>query len=140
MPRPRGRVIDDDVTEVILHILDSWNGKLTWDTLIKAVKASISTEYTRQALAGHERIANAFALRKRHLANATEKPLSGNKQVNFLRETAARLEAENARLKAEVNNYREMFLRWVANAHQKGLTSELLDRPLASINRGQSKE
>ena len=140
MARSRGRVIDDDVTEVILHILDGWKGKLTWDALIKAIKASISTEYTRQALAGHARISNAFTLRKGQLAAQNGKPISGNSKVNALTESASRLQAENARLKAEINNYREMFLRWTANAHMKGLTSEMLDKPLARIHRGQSDE
>ncbi len=140
MAKSRGRIIDDDVTEVILHILDGWKGKLTWDSLIKAIKASISTEYTRQALAGHARIANAFTLRKGQLASENGKPLSGNSKVNALTDTATRLKAENSRLKAEVNNYREMFLRWTANAHMRGLTSEVLDAPLGSVDRGQSKE
>lgn len=51
MPKPRGRVIDERITETILHILDRWEGKLSWDLLIKAVKASTASEYTRQALA-----------------------------------------------------------------------------------------
>ncbi len=140
MAKSRGRIIDDDVTEVILHILDGWKGKLTWDALIKAIKASISTEYTRQALAGHARISNAFTLRKGQLANENGKPLSGNSKVNALTDTATRLKAENTRLKAEVNNYREMFLRWTANAHMRGLTSEMLDAPLGSVDRGQSKD
>ena len=126
--------------EVILHILDGWKGKLTWDALIKSIKASISTEYTRQALSGHARISNAFTLRKAELSRLNGGKPSPIQKVNELADAFNRLKQENLRLKTEINNYREMFIRWAANAHKKGLTSEMLDRPLTTIDRGQSKD
>lgn len=140
MPKPRGRVIDEQITETILHILDGWEGKLSWDLLIKAVKASTGSEYTRQALAGHKQIADAFVLRKSTLAKVAGRPLSSDNRVNALSDAVARLSAENVRLKAELNAYREMFIRWTSNAQKKGLTSEMLNAPLIKTHRGQSKE
>lgn len=136
----RARVIDDDVIEVVLHILDGWKGKLTWDALIAAVRASISAEYTRQALAGHQRIAEAFVLRKSGLAKEAGKLPSGDARINGYLESISRLKAENQRLAAEVNNYREMFIRWTFNAQKKNLTSEFLNTPMLPPERDSTEE
>jgi hypothetical protein len=138
--KPRGRVIDEKVIEVVLYILDGWKGKLTWDALIAAIKDSIATKYTRQALAAHQRISQAFVVRKGELAKEKGKPVSKDARVNALTETISRLKAENARLNAQANNYREMFIRWTANALKKGITSEVLDIPLRRVHRGQTEE
>lgn len=140
MAKRRGRIIDEEITEVILHILDGWKGKLTWDALIAAVKASISAEYTRQALAGHKRIADAFVLRKSGLAKDSTKLPSGDARINGYVETISRLKAENQRLTAEVNNYREMFIRWTVNAQRKNLTSEFLNTPMLATERDATEE
>lgn len=140
MAKRRARVIDEDVTEVVLHILDGWKGKLTWDALIAAVKASISAEYTRQALSGHQRIAEAFVLRKSGLAKEAGKHPPGDARTNGYLETISRLKAENQRLTAEVNNYREMFIRWTFNAQKKNLTSEFLNKPMLRPDRNATEE
>ena len=140
MVKRRARVIDEDVIEVVLHILDGWKGKLTWDLLIAAVKASISADYTRQALSGHKRIAEAFVLRKRGLAKEVGKLPSGDARTNGYLETISRLKVENQRLAAEVNNYREMFIRWTFNAQKKNLTAADLNSPLLRPERDATKE
>lgn len=140
MVRRRARVIDDDVMEVVLHILDGWKGKLTWDALIAAIKASISAEYTRQALFGHQRIAEAFVLRKSELAKEVGKLPSGDAKTNANLETIARLKAENKRLTSEANNYREMFIRWTYNAQKKNLTAEFLNSPMLPVQRDKTEE
>lgn len=140
MVKRRARVIDDNVTEVVLHILDGWKGKLTWDALIAAVKASISAEYTRQALSGHKRIAEAFVLRKSGLAKELGRLPSGDARINGYLDTIARLKAENQRLASEVNNYREMFIRWTFNAQKKNLTSDFLNSPMLRPERNSTQE
>jgi hypothetical protein len=136
----RARVIDTDVTEVVLYILDGWKGKLTWNALIAAVKASISAEYTRQALSGHKRIADAFALRKNGLTKEAGKLPSSDARTNGYLETISRLKVENSRLTAEVNNYREMFIRWTFNAQKKNLTAEYLNKPMLPTQRSATEE
>lgn len=140
MVKRRARVIDDDVIEVVLHILDGWKGKLTWELLIAAIKASISAHYTRQALSGHTRISEAFVLRKKGLAKEVGKLPSGDARTNGYLETIARLKVANQRLEAEVNNYREMFIRWTFNAQGKNLTAEFLNRPMLPPDRNATKE
>lgn len=140
MVKRRARVIDEDIIEVVLHILDGWKGKLSWELLIAAIKASISAEYTRQALSGHQRIAEAFRLRKQVLAKDGGTRYSVDAQTSGYLETIARLNAANQRLEAEINNYREMFIRWTTNAHKKNLTAEFLNTPMSPPLRCSSDE
>jgi hypothetical protein len=131
-------VIDEDVIEVILHILDNWKGKLSWDTLIDAIKASISTQYTRQALSRHERIASAFSLRKNSPDRDSAQRTSGDPRIEGYVAKIATLEAENARLSSEGERYRAQFIRWTNNAQRKNLTFEDLNKPLPPVNRGKT--
>ncbi len=140
MVKRRARAIDEEITTVVIQILDDWSGKLTWNGLIAAIKASTSIEYTRQALANHKQIADAFVLRKATLVKATGRPASSNNRVNALTGAVDRLTVENARLSAELNEFREMFIRWTANAQKRGITSEILNEPLVKPQRGQTKE
>jgi hypothetical protein len=138
--KSRGRVIDDVVIEVILHILDSWKGKLTWDALILEIKANIATTYTRQALSNHERISSAFVLRKLSLAKEQGRTSSGDSRLDSMMETVSALKAENIRLHAECERYRAQFIRWVYNSQRKNLTFEQLDAPMPPVHRGRSSE
>jgi hypothetical protein len=61
-----------------------WQGKLTWDTSIAAIKASISAEYTRQALFKHKQFADAFTLKKAAFARNAARLPSRNGRVNAL--------------------------------------------------------
>lgn len=139
MGKSRGRVIDEDVMEVVLHILEKWKGRLTWDTLIAAIKASIATEYTRQALSKHDKIASAFVLRKASLASEECRPASKDTRVNILQDKLNELKSENVRLTAECNAYRAKFIRWTANALKRNITSDQLDTPLIPVHRGRTE-
>lgn len=140
MSKRRARAIDQEITTVVIQILDDWSGKLTWNGLIAAIKASTSIEYTRQALANHKQIADAFVLRKASLSRSAGRPTSSNNRVNTLTDAVDRLTVENEKLRAELNEYRDMFIRWTANAQKRGLTSEVLNEPLVKPQRGQTKE
>lgn len=132
-------MIDEDVKDVVLHILDRWKGRLTWDALIVAIKASIATEYTRQALSKHDRIASAFVLRKSSLAAEEGRPASQDRRVNVMQDRLDELKAENDRLTAECNAYRAQFIRWTANALKRNITFDQLDAPLTPVHRGRTE-
>ena len=140
MAKPRARNIDEDIIEVILFILDNWKGKLTWDSLIEAIKASVSTKYTRQALSKHERIAQAFSLRKRSLAKEQGRPEAKDARTQGLLKTIETLKAENARLQKECEGYRAKFIRWASNALKKNLTEQMLDAELPRAPRKSTEE
>lgn len=141
MAKARGRIIDETVIEVIEHILDQWTGKLTWDLLIAAIKASIATEYTSVGLRNHERILQAYTERKESLRNKEQgrKPLADARTEGLWKDIET-LEAENARLKRSCQEYRAMFIRWTQNALIKGLTAEDLNKPLPPAQREASEE
>lgn len=127
--------------ETIVRILDGWSGKLTWDLLIQAVARRTRSTYSRQALNNHERIKNAFGLRKNELAG---KPISGEKkadspELQVALERIARLEGENQRLHMENNSLMEKFATWAYNAHSRGLDEKFLSQPLPMVDRATTK-
>jgi type I restriction-modification system DNA methylase subunit len=129
------RNITDKDIEKILSIIDGWQGKLTYEKLIDAAERPLLHRYTRQALHAHPRIREAIKLRKRLLKDSPEQPQVGSFELQKAIERIARLEAENQRLKQEVDQLLSQFARWASNAHSKGLSIEFLNRPLQVINR-----
>ena len=61
---------------VVLEILDTWKGKLTWELLLDAVQEITGHRYSRFTFAEYPEVANAFSFKKDSLRG------------NFLRERA----------------------------------------------------
>lgn len=138
--KKRSKNLGDAEIKQIVEILDEWSDKLTWDLLINAIELRMFSRYTRQALYKHERIRNAFELKKSELSEGGKgvtRVVSPQLQIALGR--IARLESENRRLESENNQLLEQFARWAYNAHTRGLDHEFLNRPLPSVNRGQTK-
>lgn len=137
MKQQRAKNLDDARIKDIVEILDGWSEKLTWDLLIEAINFRTHNKYTRQTLHKHERIRNAFELRKVGLADgsATIRNVRSPELQKAL-ERIARVEAENRRLESENNQLLEQFVRWSYNAYTRGLDSEFLNQPLPPVNRG----
>ncbi len=139
MAQKRSKNLGDAEIKQIVETLDGWSGKLSWELLIDAIELRMFNRYTRQALFKHERIRNAFDLRK-------SKPAKGQEEIRRVAapelqialERIVKLEAENKRLESENNHLLEQFARWAYNAHTRGLDNNFLNRPLPSINRGQT--
>lgn len=134
----RGRNLYDDDVARIVAVLDGWSGRLTWDLLVEALEARKFARYTRQTLHKHERIARAFASRKKALAQNGVGADVESPELRMALEHLARVESENGRLKRENYLLLEQFARWAYNAHSRGLGKEFLNRPLPSVNRDQS--
>ncbi|HQO16846.1 MAG TPA: hypothetical protein PLG02_07775 [Methylotenera sp.] len=140
MKQVRAKNLDDAGIKAIVGILDGWYGKLTWDLLIDAINLRTHNKYTRQTLHKHERIRNAFELRKMEITkgeSATRTVTSPELQKAL--ERIARLEVETKRLESENTQLLEQFVRWAYNANARGLDSDLLNKPLPPVNRGQVK-
>lgn len=133
MKQQRAKNLDDARIKDIVEILDGWSEKLTWDLLIEAINFRTHNKYTRQTLHKHERIRNAFELRK--AGHATIRNVRSPELQKAL-ERIARVEAENRRLESENNQLLEQFVRWSYNAYTRGLDSEFLNQPLPPVNRG----
>jgi hypothetical protein len=139
MKRLRTRNLEDDDIADIVALLDGWSGKLSWELLIEAIERRKHARYTRQALHRHERIGQAFSLRKAALSEGegtTARASSPELQMALDRIT--RLEAANARLTAENQRLLEQFVCWAYNAHTRGLDHAFLSRPLPAVNRDQT--
>lgn len=138
----RAKNIDEQAIEKIISILDGWTGKLSWELLIDAISGRIYSRYTRQALSKHDRIKQAFALRKKKLSgsdNQQHKIDSSSPELKLSMQYINRLEVEIERLKLENNNLLEQFLRWAYNAHTRGLDQDFLNQPLGLVQRDASK-
>jgi len=56
-------------------------------------------------------------------------------EVAALIQKVRRVEAENERLNFENEVLLAQFARWAYNAHSKGVTKEILDKPLTPITK-----
>jgi hypothetical protein len=140
MTQKRARNLSPKDVADIVGILDGWTGKLSGESLIDAVERRKHTRYTRQALHRHERVRLAFTVRKKALSGEASTNVSGEQspELRASLERLARVEAENARLKAENGALLEQFARWAYNAHARGLDKASLNRPLPPVNRDQT--
>jgi hypothetical protein len=125
--------------QVILGIIDGWQGTLSYAKLIDATEIPLKHRFSRQALFAHIRIREAINNRKDSLKNG-----SGVKRVNSVELQMAldrinRLEATIERLEKENEAYLAQFVRWASNAHHKGLTPDYLNRPLPEVDRNPSR-
>jgi hypothetical protein len=141
MKQRRAKNLDDAGIKEIVEILDGWAGKLTWDLLIDAINFRTHNKYTRQTLHKHERIRNAFDLRKTSLADGDGKmPLARSPELQKALERIARLEVENKRIESENEKLLEQFARWAYNAYARGLDANFLNKSLPPVNRGQDRD
>lgn len=122
-----------------MAILDGWVGPLTWNALIDGIAKRLYTFYTRQTLYKHERIRNAFAIRKKLLKDNPPPKRRRNSEQEKLEERNARLTAEVGRLRSENDNFLLQFARWAKNAHDHGMTEEQLNAPLPPVDRRKTK-
>ena len=136
----RSRNLDDKAIEEIVHIIDGWTGKLSWELLTEAIFKRLHQGYTRQALFNHARIRDAFVLKKKRLKDVGNETLPDDvsPEVQALQQKIVRLESENARLKQENNDLLVQFATWAHNAAQRNLSADFLNQPLPSIDRGQT--
>lgn len=124
--------------DLIVGLIDSWEGKLGWEALCDAVEPLIGTRPTRQTLNAHEQIKNAFTHQKNRLKSgfvSTKRPAS----LSIAEQRIRRLEAENNRLQRENNQLLERFIRWQYNAHKFNVSAEKLDAPLPFVDRDSSE-
>lgn len=119
----------------IVGIIRSWEGRLTWPALIKAVATQMRSTYTRQALYNQERIRVAFGIYRAssNVSGIDKRPVSATLRASM--ERVQRLELENAELRKREELLLEQFVRWAYNAATKGLPEEFLNRPLPPPNR-----
>lgn len=128
-----------ETIDAAITVLDGWSGPLTWVLLAEALALRHGNLYSRQALEKHHRIKKAFQMTKVRLKSGDKPKRTGPVEVVKLQEHIDRLEATVARLESENNNLLDQFRRWATNAHQKGLTVEMLNVALPPLDRRNPK-
>lgn len=123
---------------LIVSLIDGWEGKLAWEALCDAIEPLIGTRPTRQTLNSHEKIKSAFTHQKARLKSgfvSTKRPAS----LSIAEQRIRRLEAENHRLERENERLLERFMRWQYNAHKFNVSADKLDAPLPFVDRDSSE-
>ena len=138
--KARAPNLNDEHVEAICRVLDGWEGKLTWELLIEAIKARQKVQYTRQALSQHGRIQQSFQLTKERLRGEPQAQQKNSQglgalEAQALLERYGRLEAENARLREENDRLIQQFVVWAYNASNRGLDVHFLSQPLPPVDR-----
>ncbi len=124
--------------DMIVGLIDGWEGKLGWEALCDAIEPLIGSRPTRQTLNSHEKIKSAFTHQKARLKSgfvSTKRPAS----LSIAEQRIRRLEAENHRLERENERLLERFMRWQYNAHKFNVSADKLDAPLPFVDRDSSE-
>ena len=124
--------------DLVVGLIDGWEGKLSWDALGDAVEPLIGTRPARQTLALQERVRSAFDHQKARLKSGYTK-VKPPASLRIAEQRIRRLEAENSRLEHENARLLERFMRWQYNAHKFNVSAEKLDVPLPFVDRDSSE-
>jgi regulator of replication initiation timing len=138
-------LITPESLKVVLKIIDTWQGKLSWSLLCENVSLELGIEkIERQSLAAYEVIQQSYSKRKEELRNnqETSPKVSDDVTVEYLKKQVDGLQAENSRLKKLNDKYKERFILWQYNAYKNGLrvsrlddVEDVLSKPLISVER-----
>lgn len=141
MKKNRAPDLTQDHITTVLDTLDTWRGKLTWELLLDKLEGVWGYRYSRFTLASYAEVANAFVLRKDALRGTlpVSRGTPTDERVRAAIEQAERFKAKAARLEAENNLLLEQFVTWANNAEDKGVTMDMLNKPLPKPDRDRSK-
>ncbi|MBE4043194.1 DUF5320 domain-containing protein [Vibrio parahaemolyticus] len=128
----------------VLHLIETWEGKLTWTLLCNEIMALLQIDkVTRQTLSGYEEIQKAYSVRKQELREApTPEAVPADSNIEFLQSQVRSLEAELKKANEIIERYKQRFVLWQYNAYRHGVRMdtlddaiEMLDKPLIEIKR-----
>lgn len=139
MTKKRAKNLEAKDIREIVELIDRWAGDITWNKLIDAIERTLFARYTRQSLHAHDAIHTAFQRRKGESAPKGGSQLNLSVRYQIFNTRIARLEAEKCRLEAENARLLEKFAIWSYNAYTHGLDEEALNRPLPTVDRGQTR-
>ncbi len=116
----------------ILDLINTWEGKLTWDLLCKEVSIMIDVKggVQRQSLSSYKDIQDAYTRRKIFLKERSSQPESTEDRdvtLEYLIKKVALLESELARLNSLNDAYKQRFIIWQYNAYMHGIRMASID-------------
>jgi hypothetical protein len=138
-------VITQENINIVLKLILTWEGKLTWGLLCERVARELEVDKVeRQSLAAYTAIQNSYTERKEELkTKASEvRVVSDDATVEYLKKQVKELQAEVSILKNVNKNYKERFILWQYNAYLNGVrvsrlddVVDVLNKPLTAVNR-----
>lgn len=137
------KIITEKTMPIVLHELDKWSGKLTWERFADRLAHCLGEErISRHTLLSYPSLVEAFnakkdALRESVLIADSSVP---DVTIEFAKQQIATLEAKVMRLEKQIDLHREQFVRWQHNFYMMPLVNMenldlMLDRPLPQVKR-----
>jgi hypothetical protein len=126
--------ITDRHVVTICTFIEEWSGPITWEEIIDEAECICGHRWTRQGIERRDEIKAAY-LAKRE-AKPRQSPI--DPAVALLTAKLERQEQEVSRLERLVASYKDLFIRYQANAHARGIAPAELEMPLPPIHRRRS--
>lgn len=139
-------VITSESLPIVLSLIDTWKGKLTWDLLCDKVSLALGIKdgIQRQSLSSYKDIQVAYSQKKTELRKAKSSSETTDSDVNieYMERKIAALTSELSRVKKINDAYKQRFVLWQYNAYKHGIRIESLDdavdmleKPLVELRR-----
>ena len=129
-------LITEENLEDIIMLINTWEGKLTWDLLCSEVSQLLNIKsIERQSLANYSDIHKAFSTRKQRIKENSKANPQPNVTIDYLQKQVNNLKAQVQRLEEINEQYKQKFIVWQYNAYMHGITEDKLNKPLIAVNR-----
>lgn len=129
-------LITEENLEDIIMLINTWEGKLTWDLLCSEVSQLLNIKsIERQSLANYSDIQKAFSTRKQRIKENFKANPQPNVTIDYLQKQVNNLKAQVQRLEEINEQYKQKFIVWQYNAYMHGMTEDKLNKPLIAVNR-----
>lgn len=129
-------LVTEENLEDILMLINTWEGKLTWDLLCSEVSQLLNIKsIERQSLANYSDIQKAFSTRKQRIKENSKANPQPNVTIDYLQKQVNNLKAQVQRLEEINEQYKQKFIVWQYNAYMHGMTEDKLNKPLIAVNR-----
>ena len=134
----RRHLTDHDI-QILVDLVDAWEGKITWDGLCDRAGELFGFRPTRQTLNAHLPVKSAFDAKKNYVRSGLA-PSRRPSSLSYAEQKIRKLESEIERHKHENERLIEQFIRWQYNAQKRGITKAMLDEHLPVIDRDSSEK
>ena len=129
-------LITEENLEDIIMLINTWEGKLTWNLLCSKVSELLNIKsIERQSLANYPDIQKAFSQQKQKIKEDAKKEPVPNVMMDYLLKQVNNLKAQVQRLEEINERYKQQFIVWQYNAYMHGMTQDALNKPLIAVNR-----
>ena len=129
-------LITEENLEDIIMLINTWEGKLTWDLLCSEVSQLWNIKsIERQSRANYSDIQKAFSTRKQRIKENSKANPQPNVTIDYLQKQVNNLKAQVQRLEEINEQYKQKFIVWQYNAYMHGMTEDKLNKPLIAVNR-----